>query len=46
MVSVICTWRSLSKVCHRGLAKKTTQLHTLFVLSNLWMAYRHLMCAQ
>jgi IS5 family transposase len=28
------------KVRYRGLAKNTAQLHTLFALSNLWMA-RH-----
>lgn len=26
------------KVRYRGLAKNTAQLHTLFALSNLWMA--------
>ena len=34
------------KVRYRGLAKNTAQLHTLFALSNLWMARRHLMGAQ
>jgi transposase, IS5 family len=29
------------KVRYRGLAKNTAQLHTLFALSNLWMARRH-----
>ncbi|MFX7887076.1 transposase, partial [Acinetobacter baumannii] len=28
------------KVCYRGLAKNTAQLHTLFALSNLWMVRR------
>ncbi len=31
------------KVRYRGLAKKTAQLHTLFALSNLWMARRTLL---
>ena len=31
------------KVRFRGLAKNTTQLITLFALSNLWMARRHLL---
>ncbi|WP_137822533.1 IS5 family transposase [Pseudomonas sp. D(2018)] len=31
------------KVRFRGLAKNTTQLVTLFALSNLWMARRHLL---
>lgn len=30
------------KVRYRGLAKNTAQLHTLFALSNLWMARRQL----
>ena len=34
------------KVRYRGLAKNTAQLHTLFALSNLWMARRQLMAAQ
>ncbi|OIQ88138.1 transposase DDE domain protein [mine drainage metagenome] len=34
------------KVRYRGLAKNTAQLHTLFALSNLWMAHRQLMAAQ
>jgi len=34
------------KVRYRGLKKNTAQLHTLFALSNLWMARRHLMGAQ
>ncbi|CUA96545.1 IS5 family transposase [Thiomonas bhubaneswarensis] len=34
------------KVRYRGLAKNTAQLHTLFALSNLWMACRQLMAAQ
>ena len=34
------------KVRYRGLAKNTAQLHTLFALSNLWMARRHLMAVQ
>ena len=34
------------KVRYRGLAKNTAQLHTLFALSNLWMARRSLMGAQ
>lgn len=32
-----------TKVRYRGLAKNTAQLHTLFALSNLWMARRHLL---
>jgi IS5 family transposase len=31
------------KVRYRGLAKNTAQLHTLFALSNLWMARRTLL---
>jgi len=31
------------KVRYRGLAKNTAQLHTLFALSNLWMARRWLL---
>ena len=34
------------KVRYRGLAKNTAQLHTLFALSNLWMARRRLMGEQ
>lgn len=34
------------KVRYRGLAKNTAQLHTLFALSNLWMARRQLMALQ
>jgi len=34
------------KVRYRGLAKNTAQLHTLFALSNLWMARRQLMRAK
>ena len=34
------------KVRYRGLAKNTAQLHTLFALSNLWMARRALMKVQ
>lgn len=34
------------KVRYRGLAKNTAQLHTLFALSNLWMARRHLLAVQ
>ena len=34
------------KVRYRGPAKNTAQLHTLFALSNLWMARRQLMAAQ
>ena len=34
------------KVRYRGLAKNTAQLHTLFALSNLWMARHRLMAAQ
>ena len=30
------------KVRYRGLAKNTAQLHTLFALSNLWMARKKL----
>lgn len=33
------------KTRFRGLAKNTAQLVTLFALSNLWMARRHLMSA-
>ena len=32
-----------TKVRYKGLAKNTAQLMTLFALSNLWMARRHLM---
>lgn len=32
-----------AKVRYRGLAKNTAQLHTLFALSNLWMARRRLL---
>jgi|TARA_R100000049_G_C1955932_1_gene110739 IS5 family transposase len=32
-----------AKVRFRGLAKNTSQMVTLFVLSNLWMARRHLL---
>ncbi|MDR6918989.1 IS5 family transposase [Pseudomonas sp. 3296] len=31
------------KVRFRGLAKNTAQMMTLFALSNLWMARRHLL---
>lgn len=31
------------KVCYRGLAKNTAQFHTLFALSNLWMARHRLL---
>ena len=34
-----------TKVRFRGLAKNTAQLVTLFALSNLWMARRHLLTA-
>ena len=34
------------KVRYRGLAKNTAQLHTLFALSNLWMARGRLMGSQ
>ena len=34
-----------TKVRYRGLAKNTAKLKTLFALSNLWMARRHLMAA-
>ena len=34
------------KVRYRGLKKNTAQLHTLFALSNLWMARRSLMGVQ
>ncbi len=34
-----------TKVRYRGLAKNTAQLKTLFALSNLWMARKHLMAA-
>ncbi|HMN20920.1 MAG TPA: IS5 family transposase [Ottowia sp.] len=34
------------KVRYRGLVKNTAQLHTLFALSNLWMARRALMGAE
>ncbi len=33
-----------TKVRFRGLVKNTAQLVTLFALSNLWMARRHLLC--
>jgi IS5 family transposase len=32
------TWKTVSDPEARGLAKNTAQLHTLFALSNLWMA--------
>ncbi|ONH38493.1 transposase [Pseudomonas sp. ICMP 8385] len=32
-----------TKVRLRGLAKNTAQQVTLFALSNLWMAHRHLL---
>jgi len=32
-----------AKVRFQGLAKNTSQMVTLFALSNLWMARRHLM---
>ena len=32
-----------TKVCYRGLAKNTAQLVTLFALSNVWMARKHLL---
>jgi len=35
-----------TKVRYRGLAKNTAQIVTLFALSNLWMARRHLMGAR
>ena len=35
-----------TKVRYRGLAKNTAQLVTLFALSNLWMARRHLLGTQ
>jgi IS5 family transposase len=35
-----------AKVRYRGLAKNTAQIVTLFALSNLWMARRHLMEAR
>jgi len=34
------------KVRYRGLKKNTAQLHTLFALSNLWMARHKLMAVQ
>jgi IS5 family transposase len=34
-----------TKVRYRGLAKNTSQLQTLFALSNLWMVRRRLMIA-
>jgi len=34
------------KVRYRGLKKNTAQLHTLFALSNLWMARRQLLAAK
>lgn len=36
-------WHTLVKTRFRGLAKNTAQLVTLFALSNLWMARRHLL---
>ncbi|MQT88725.1 transposase, partial [Pseudomonas helleri] len=33
-----------TKVRFRGLVKNTAQMVTLFALSNLWMARRHLLC--
>jgi IS5 family transposase len=35
-----------TKVRYRGLKKNTAQLHTLFALSNLWMARRQLLAAK
>jgi IS5 family transposase len=35
-----------TKVRYKGLAKNTAQLMTLFALSNVWMARRHLLCAR
>jgi IS5 family transposase len=35
-----------TKVRYKGLAKNTAQLVTLFALSNLWMALRHLLGAR
>jgi IS5 family transposase len=32
-----------TKVRYKGLAKNTAQLMTLFALSNVWMARRHLL---
>ncbi|MFO1296931.1 MAG: transposase [Rubrivivax sp.] len=32
-----------TKVRYRGLAKNTAQLHTLFALTNLWMARKKLL---
>jgi len=37
---------AFTKVRYRRLAKNTAQLVTLFALSNLWMARRHLMGAR
>jgi len=34
-----------TKVRFRGLVKNAAQMVTLFALSNLWMARRHLLCA-
>jgi IS5 family transposase len=34
-----------TKVRFRGLAKNAAQMVTLFALSNLWMARRHLMAS-
>ena len=36
----------LTKVRYKGLAKNTAQLMTLFALSNVWMARRHLLGAR
>lgn len=33
------------KVRYRGLAKNTTQLHTLFALANLWLVRRKLLAS-
>jgi IS5 family transposase len=35
-----------TRVRYRGLKKNTAQLHTLFALSNLWMARRQLLGAK
>ena len=35
-----------TKVCYKGLAKNTSQLMTLFAMSNLWMVRRHLLGAR
>jgi hypothetical protein len=39
-------WFGFTKVRYKGLAKNTAQLMTLFALSTVWMARRHLLGAR